>query len=53
MENLVQQIMSMNDAKTLFILCGIFIFTDILTGYLKTFKTKNGFSNYMEIPIKI
>ena len=40
MENLVQQIMSMNDAKTLFILCGIFIFTDILTGYLKAFKTK-------------
>ena len=28
------------DSKTIFILCGIFIFTDILTGYLKAFKNK-------------
>lgn len=28
------------DVKTWFILCGIFIFTDVLTGYLKAFKNK-------------
>lgn len=30
----------MNEPKTLFILCSVFIFTDVLTGYLKAFKTK-------------
>ena len=40
MEEFIKQVMSMNEPKTLFILCGIFIFTDVLTGYLKALKTK-------------
>lgn len=40
MEKFIEHIMAMNEPKLLFILCGIFIFTDVLTGYLKAFKTK-------------
>ena len=40
MEEFITQILSINEPRILFILCGIFIFTDVLTGYLKTFKTK-------------
>lgn len=40
MEEFITKIMNINDPKTLFILCGIFIFTDILTGYLKAFRNK-------------
>ena len=29
-----------NDPETLFLLCGIFIFTDVITGYLKALKNK-------------
>ena len=32
--------MSISYPKTLFTLCGIFIFMDVITGYLKAFKTK-------------
>ncbi len=39
-ESFVEQVLEINEPKTLFILCGIFIFTDVLTGYLKAFKNK-------------
>jgi len=39
MEQLMERIVEVNDPKSLFILCGIFIFSDIVTGYLKAFKT--------------
>ena len=39
MEQLMERIVEVNDPKSLFILCGIFIFFDITTGYLKAFKT--------------
>ena len=40
MEEFIERIMEVNDPKTLFLLCGIFIFTDVLTGYLKAIKNK-------------
>lgn len=40
MEEFINRLLVMNEPKTLFILCDVFIFTDVLTGYLKTFKTK-------------
>ena len=33
-----QIIMNISDAKTLFLICGLFIAGDIVTGYLKAFK---------------
>ena len=32
--------MDINEPKTLFILCGIFIFSDVMTGYLKAIKNR-------------
>ena len=40
MEEFITRILLINEPRVLFILCGIFIFTDVLTGYLKAFKTK-------------
>ena len=40
MENFIETITNNSEPRTIFILCGIFIFTDILTGYLKAFKNK-------------
>lgn len=40
MEEFITKILEINDPKTLFLLCGIFIFTDVLTGYLKALKNK-------------
>ena len=40
MDQFIELFKNINDVKTLFILCGIFIFTDILTGYLKAWKLK-------------
>ena len=40
MEYFVEQLMEINEPKTLFFLCGVFVFTDMITGYLKAFKTK-------------
>lgn len=40
MEQFIEKIMLVNEPKTIFILCAIFIFTDVLTGYLKAFKFK-------------
>lgn len=41
MEQFVEKIIGMNEPKTIFMLCGIFISTDVLTGYLKAFKFHN------------
>lgn len=40
MEEFISKITTINEPKTIFLLCGIFIFTDVLTGYLKAFKNK-------------
>lgn len=40
MEEFVKIITTINDPKTIFELCAIFIFTDVLTGYLKAWKFK-------------
>lgn len=40
MEEFVQKVLEISDPSTLFLLCGIFVFTDILTGYLKAIKFK-------------
>ena len=40
MEEFTQKMLLINEPKTLFILCAIFIFSDVITGYLKAFKYK-------------
>ena len=40
MEEFVAIVMSINEPKTLFMLCGILIFSDVITGYIKAFKFK-------------
>lgn len=45
MEQFIEKIMSVNEPKTIFVLCAIFIFTDVLTGYLKAFKFKKANSS--------
>lgn len=40
MEEFIKLIEGLSDPKTIFEICGIFIFTDVLTGYLKAFKSK-------------
>lgn len=40
MEQFIEKISSINEPKTIFLLCGIFIFADVITGYLKAFKNK-------------
>lgn len=40
MEDFVVKFNEINEPKTLIFLCGLFIFTDILTGYLKALKFK-------------
>lgn len=40
MEQFFIYITDCNNPNTLFVLCGIFIFSDIITGYLKAFKNK-------------
>ena len=37
MEDFVEKLMNINEPKTIFLLCGIFIFTDVITGYLKAY----------------
>ncbi len=41
MEDFVEKLMNINEPKTIFLLCGIFIFTDVITGYLKALKLTN------------
>ena len=40
MEEFINAVSHISDAKTIFELCGLFIFADIITGYLKAFKNK-------------
>lgn len=40
MEQFVEKLMDINEPKTLFILCSIFIFSDVMTGYLKAIKNR-------------
>jgi len=40
MEQFFIQMAESSNPNTLFVLCGIFIFSDIITGYLKAFKNK-------------
>lgn len=40
MEEFINAIISLKDTQSIFILCGIFISFDILTGYLKAIKKK-------------
>ena len=39
-EELIQALSSVQDSRTLFIICSILIFSDVLTGYLKAFRNK-------------
>lgn len=38
MEQFIEKLSNINEPKTIFLLCGIFVFADVLTGYLKAFK---------------
>ena len=38
MEELYNKILKINEPKTIFLLCGIFVFADVITGYLKALK---------------
>lgn len=40
MQEFINKMTELSDPKTIFLLCGIFVFTDVLTGYLKAFKNK-------------
>lgn len=40
MEDFINIMLSINDNKTIFLICGIFISFDIITGYLKAIKKK-------------
>ena len=40
MDVFIETIVNINDPKTLFYLCGVFTFTDVVTGYLKAIKNK-------------
>ncbi len=40
MDEFITQILEISNPKTLFLLCGIFIFADVITGYLKAIKLK-------------
>ncbi|MBO5138663.1 MAG: phage holin family protein [Bacilli bacterium] len=40
MQEFINKIATLNEPKTTFLLCGIFVFTDVLTGYLKAFKSR-------------
>ena len=40
MEEFVEKLISIKEPKTIFLLCGIFIFTDVIAGYLKALKNK-------------
>ena len=39
-EEIIMALNSVRDTRTLFILCSILIFSDVITGYLKAFKYK-------------
>ena len=39
-EEIMLALSSVSDSRTLFIICSVLIFSDVLTGYLKAFKNK-------------
>lgn len=39
-KEIITALSSIRESRTLFIICSILIFTDVLTGYLKAFKNK-------------
>jgi toxin secretion/phage lysis holin len=39
-KEIIQALSSVRDSRTLFIICSILIFSDVLTGYLKAFRNK-------------
>lgn len=39
-DELIQALSSVQDSRTLFIICSVLIFSDVLTGYLKALKNK-------------
>ena len=45
MEQFMELIKNTNNPKTLFLMCGLFIFADVATGYLKAFKFKKANSS--------
>lgn len=40
MEVFIEKMINISNPKTIFMLCGIFVFADVITGYLKAFKNK-------------
>lgn len=40
MEEFISKVVQVSEPKTIFILCAIFIFADVITGYLKAWKFK-------------
>ena len=40
MEEFITKLTSINEPRTIFLMCGLFIFGDVLTGYLKALKFK-------------
>lgn len=40
MEQFIEKIYEINEPRTMFLLCGLFVFTDVLTGYIKALKNK-------------
>lgn len=40
MEQFIEKLTSINEPRTIFVMCGLFVFIDVLTGYLKALKFK-------------
>lgn len=40
MEQFIEKIYEISEPRTIFLLCGLFVFTDVLTGYIKALKNK-------------
>ena len=40
MEQFIEKLTSITEPRIIFILCGLFVFTDVLTGYVKALKFK-------------
>ena len=45
MQEFLEKITNISNPKTIFLLCGLLIFTDVLTGYIKAFKNKKANSS--------
>mgnify|MGYP000235448607 FL=1 len=40
MDIFISKLTNINEPKTLFLLCALFVFSDVITGYIKAFKEK-------------